>query len=167
MHTPFSLLTCSQDSACGKRSAFSMLIYFPVCHLCLPVFAFYSDLQTTVLCLRAVCLLGFYSTFSVTQRAAQGLAVALSKPKKARCHLKRKRKTVPVYFHAVSLLTVCIVQSFFRKLFDYSDLCNIFLLLLSIFSFSPHSHTLSERLQLWLLDNGPWKISAICKNGLF
>jgi len=24
-----------------------------------------------------------------------------------------------------------------------------------------------ERFQLWLLDNSPWKISAICKNRLF
>lgn len=35
------------------------------------------------------------------------------------------------------------------------------------FSFSFLLSTLPERLQLWLPDNCPWKISAICKNGLF
>lgn len=88
------------DNACGKRSDFSMLMYFPVCHLCLPVFAFYSDLQTTLLSLLAVCLLDFYPPFIVTQSVTQGLLMVLSKlKKKARCQLKYKSQCNLTVFH--------------------------------------------------------------------
>lgn len=38
-----TLSGCSPVYRVWKTQQFSMLMYFPVCHLCLPVFAFYTD----------------------------------------------------------------------------------------------------------------------------
>lgn len=94
-----------------------MLMYFPMCHLCLPVFAFYTE--DCSFSLYAMCLCEFYS-LSVWNNRQEHLML-LSKPK-MHYDLKHDRKAVPVYFHALLLLTVSVFQPLFKEVVPWKGL---------------------------------------------
>lgn len=119
------LQSTRRDCACGKHSDFSMLMYFPVCHLCLPVFAFYSDLQTTVLSCRVLSACWIFIP----------LSGRYSRPRTCDGVVKTEKKHVAiskVIEMQYRVFPCCFITNnewfkpFLRKLFHYCHLCNFF-----------------------------------------
>lgn len=178
MRTPLSLLAfqflahaasvcvraCGCVCACGKDGNFPDQCIFQCAMYCQYL---HSIRMCRWLCWLSVCSAptGFLFTLCALQTFAQGLGLVLQKQL---IFSNVSQRQFHVAQRSVFGIRMPVDEPFLGTLKwpRFNPLCSN-LHTLTFFSFSLLLSTFSERFQLRLLDNCPWKISAICKNGLF